>query len=64
MKKFLIVLALAAFAGCASRGIVDQINMVCARVADHVVEPQGEDCIACYQKGKSIIACTAQSRWP
>ena len=62
MKKFLIALLLASIAGCAANSVVDQINMVCSRVADHVIEPMGEDCTACYAKGQSVIACTAHSK--
>jgi len=64
MKTILVLIALA-LAGCASNeSVVDQVNMTCARVADHVIEPMSDSCIACYEKGKSIIACTATSRWP
>ena len=62
-----VVLAFAMLGGCASnKSVVDQVNMTCSRVADHVIEPMGDNCIACYEKHKAILACTASSDmdWP
>lgn len=58
---FLYVLFIAALGGCAANGFVDQINTVCARVADHKIVTNDGRCVACREKGKQIIACIVES---
>lgn len=57
---FLYLLFIAALGGCAANGVVDQINTVCARVADHKIVSSDGDCVACYEKGKQIVACIVE----